>query len=61
MQQGHVFVGFCLIVTAATSAYMCGRECEVEKNLPFCKFMEGGRNMNLVMTIEKKIGTSTFM
>jgi hypothetical protein len=43
---GACFVGSCLIEKVATSAYMCGREREVEKNLPFCKFMEGGRNMN---------------
>jgi hypothetical protein len=47
----------CAIDKVATSAYMFGRKCEVEKNLPFCKFMEVVRNMNLVMTVEKKIGT----
>jgi len=36
---------------------MFGRKYEVEKNLPFCKFMEVVRNMNLVMTVQKQIGT----
>jgi hypothetical protein len=30
---------------------MFGKKCEVEKNLPFCKFMEVVRNMNLAMTV----------
>jgi hypothetical protein len=44
----------CTLDKVATSVYMFGRRCEVEKNLPFCKFMEVVRNMNLVMTVEKK-------
>jgi hypothetical protein len=46
-----------MIDKVATFAYMFGRKCKAEKNLPFCKFMEVVRNMNLVMTVQKKIGT----
>lgn len=31
----------------ATSAYMFGRRCKVEKNLAFCKFMEV-KNIELI-------------
>ena len=39
----------------ATSAYMFGRRCKVEKNLAFCKFLEV-KNMNRLITVEKKVG-----